>query len=104
GPWNPTGGHVQVTWDGGEFPTLHNDGNGWEWRVHLQKLPGGSEFLVPHCSDIIKTTCDIYCLDPDSTYQVRVELARTIPDVVTHELFADEVIVPPARADPPQER
>ncbi|CAK9106848.1 unnamed protein product [Durusdinium trenchii] len=105
GPWNPVGGFAEISWNGGDFPALAFDGNGWEWRVFLKSTVEGSLwFLLPHCLDIRETTCHVYCLEPGASYDVRVELVATIPTVSVAEWqLLDVAIVPPARADPPED-
>lgn len=106
GPWNPSGGVVVLEWDGGEFVSEEflNDGNGWEWRVDMRKQEEGSDwFFVDHCSDISQTTCEVWCLEPGATYDVRVQLASTIPETVIYDIFVTVVTVPNVRAGSPED-
>eukprot|EP00913_Durusdinium_trenchii_P014398 g13505.t1 len=47
GPWNPVGGFAEISWNGGDFPALAFDGNGWEWRVFLKSTVEGAEESEP---------------------------------------------------------
>ncbi|CAE7443664.1 sapA [Symbiodinium natans] len=105
GPWNPSGGGVLLEWDGGDLSQdLLDDGNGWEWRVDMRKQGEGNEwFFVSHCADIATTSCEVWCLEPGAMYDVRVQLASTIPELVIYDIFVTVVMVPNIRAGMPED-
>jgi len=103
-----SGGFITVgPWDRGEVNTETGQGT-YEWRVYTTKLPREENemFLVTFCKDIQSTTCDIYCLEPGASYDVRVNLVRINPNgnvVVVGRNFLEEIVtVPYERAGMPE--
>jgi len=83
---------------------LLNDGNGWEWRVDMRKQGERNDwFFVGHCSDFAFTSCEVWCLEPGATYDVRVQLASTIPELMIYDIFLSVVRVPYIRAGMPED-
>lgn len=108
GPWVSTGGFIRVgPWDRGEVNIETGQGT-YEWRVYYTKLPRdeNQEFLVTHCKDIQLTTCDIYCLEPGASYDVRVNLVRIDANlhvvVIGYNIIEQSVYVPNERAGMPE--
>jgi len=64
---------------------------------------GNDWFFVGHCSDFAFTSCEVWCLEPGATYDVRVQLASTIPELMIYDIFLSVVRVPYIRAGMPED-
>lgn len=94
-------------WNRGEV-TIETGQGTYEWRVYTTKLPREENemFLVTFCKDIQSTTCDIYCLEPGASYDVRVNLVWIDPNghevVKGYNILQEIETVPYERAGMPE--